>query len=203
MKYTIYKITNKINNKIYIGKHQTHDLNDSYAGSGKLLRRAQRKHGIENFSKKILHVFDTEEEMNFKEAELVTAEFCLREDTYNMCVGGMGGFGYINSNGLNLYGNNGYTDNVKDDLNRGRDTQKYLSENDPEWKQRKILKISQALKGRVGTFKDKEHTEETKRKIGAKNSIAQSGSRNSQYGKPRSEETKEKIRLSLLNRKKK
>lgn len=97
MKYTIYKITNRINGKIYIGKHQTKDLNDGYMGSGKLLRRAQEKYGIQNFTKDILYTFDSEGEMNAKEAELVTEEFCAREDTYNICVGGMGGFSYINS----------------------------------------------------------------------------------------------------------
>ncbi len=97
MKYTIYKITNKVNGKIYIGKHQTKDLTDNYMGSGKMLRRAQSKYGLENFVREILHVFDTEEEMNAKEAELVTEEFCMQEDTYNICVGGQGGFSYINS----------------------------------------------------------------------------------------------------------
>lgn len=101
MKYTIYKITNKINGKIYIGQHQTDNVDDYYMGSGKLLKRAQRKYGIENFVKEILHVFDTEDEMNAKEAEIVTEDFCLREDTYNMCPGGFGGFGYINQNSLN------------------------------------------------------------------------------------------------------
>lgn len=97
-KYTIYQITNILDKKIYIGKHQTCNLNDGYMGSGKLLKRAQHKYGLENFEKQILHIYDTEEEMNAKEAELVTEEFCCREDTYNICVGGKGGFSYINSN---------------------------------------------------------------------------------------------------------
>lgn len=102
--YTIYKTTNKINGKIYIGKHQTNVLNDSYFGSGKLLLAAIEKYGITAFEKQILFLFDNEQEMNAKEAELVTEEFCLREDTYNLCLGGKGGFGYINRNGLNTTG---------------------------------------------------------------------------------------------------
>lgn len=104
--YTIYKIYNKLDGKIYIGKHQTKDLNDAYMGSGKQLKRAQKKHGIENFEKEILFQFDNEQEMNAKEAELVTEEFCLREDTYNLCPGGHGGWGYLNSTGLNNSGKN-------------------------------------------------------------------------------------------------
>lgn len=98
MFYTIYQITNKINGKIYIGKHQTKDLNDGYMGSGKHLKYSISKYGIENFEKEILFQFDNESDMNAKEAELVTEEFCLREDTYNICVGGKGGFSYINKN---------------------------------------------------------------------------------------------------------
>lgn len=98
MFYTIYQITNMIDGKVYIGKHQTKDLADNYMGSGKHLKRALAKHGIENFKKEILFQFDNEAEMNTKEAELVTEEFCLREDTYNLCPGGKGGFGYINNN---------------------------------------------------------------------------------------------------------
>ena len=87
-KYIVYRITNTINRKIYIGKHQTNNINDGYMGSGKRLLVAKEKYGIENFKKEILYTFDTEEEMNSKEAELVTEEFCLRNDTYNMIPGG-------------------------------------------------------------------------------------------------------------------
>jgi hypothetical protein len=76
-------------------------------GSGKHLQHAAEKYGIENFEKEILFQFDNNEEMNAKEAELVTEEFCLREDTYNLCPGGKGGWGYINNNGIpKMHGKN-------------------------------------------------------------------------------------------------
>jgi len=76
--YTIYKITNKMNGKIYIGSHKTCNLNDEYMGSGKYLNYAIKKHGIDNFVKEILFVFGTPELMYAKEAELVTEDFCQK-----------------------------------------------------------------------------------------------------------------------------
>lgn len=67
-------------------------------GSGKLILEAIRKYGKEIFTKKVLYEFSSEEEMNAKEQEIVTPEFCKRKDTYNLCPGGAGGFGYINNN---------------------------------------------------------------------------------------------------------
>lgn len=104
MYFVIYKITNLVNGKYYIGKHQTKDLDDGYFGSGKLIKAAIKKHGIENFTKEILFVFETEDEMNKKEAELVTEDLIASGLVYNLCPGGNGGFGYINENGLNLVG---------------------------------------------------------------------------------------------------
>ena len=105
MNYVIYKITNKVNGKVYIGKHQTSRLDDDYFGSGKQLHQAFIKHGKENFVKEILHIFDNESDMNAKEAELVTYDFCKRDDTYNICEGGKGGWSYVNQNKLNIIGN--------------------------------------------------------------------------------------------------
>ena len=77
-------------------------------GSGKRLKHAQNKYGVENFVKEILFVFDTFEKMDAKEAELVTEEFCRQPTNYNIAPGGFGGgFRYINTTGLNLYGKNG------------------------------------------------------------------------------------------------
>ena len=98
MFYTIYKITNQIDGKFYIGSHKTKDLNDNYMGSGKYLRYAQEKYGVENFTKEILYIFETPGEMYAKEAELVNEEFLATENTYNLKIGGFGGWDHINTN---------------------------------------------------------------------------------------------------------
>lgn len=52
---------------MYIGKHKTEDLDDNYNGSGKLLRYAYNKYGLENFKKEYLTFCEDEEEMNYME----------------------------------------------------------------------------------------------------------------------------------------
>ena len=91
MQYYLYRITNLINNKIYVGVHSTDNLEDGYMGSGTIIKSAIKKHGVENFTKEILEFFNSVEEMFNREKELVTPEFVLREDTYNLMVGGQGG----------------------------------------------------------------------------------------------------------------
>ena len=48
MYFYVYKITNKINENIYIGVHKTKDLDGGYFGSGKILNSAINKYGKEN-----------------------------------------------------------------------------------------------------------------------------------------------------------
>lgn len=119
MFYTIYKITNLRNNKIYIGQHITDDLNDAYMGSGKNIDRAKAKYGIKNFKKEILFVFDNEDDMNEKEKELVTEEFCVRDDTYNIVPGGFGNWTHINKNWNDIHKNRKHTVQILKERNDG------------------------------------------------------------------------------------
>lgn len=96
--YLIYKITCSINNKIYIGKHKTDDIDDGYMGSGVLLRHEQDLFGLDKFKKEILFECSSEEEMNKKEAEIVNEDFIARDDVYNVMFGGDGGWNAINNN---------------------------------------------------------------------------------------------------------
>lgn len=92
MLYIVYKTTNTLNGKIYIGIHKQKNENfDGYYGSGLLLRYAIEKYGIENFIRETLFIYDNMDSARKKEKELVTEEFCESMNTYNISVGGTGG----------------------------------------------------------------------------------------------------------------
>lgn len=192
MYYIVYKITNLVNGKIYIGVHKTDDLNDGYMGSGKLIKAAIEKYGVENFSREYLHVYDNAEDMFKMESELVNEEFVTRDDTYNLKVGGFGGFDYINSV---VDSNQKRTAGAKDGLayiNRYRTDEKFRAEENEKRRVARELWLSSEeyenyrklyeLKHPNGTFFGKAHSDETKLKIGAANAIRQRGDKNSQFG---------------------
>lgn len=91
MYYIIYKTTNKINDKYYIGCHRTANLNDRYLGSGKHLRHAIKKYGEENFQFEILHSVSSKEKMFEIERSLVNEDLVKDKQTYNLKIGGIGG----------------------------------------------------------------------------------------------------------------
>ena len=184
MFYTIYKTTNNINGKFYIGKHKTQNLDDDYLGSGKILKNAIKKHGINSFTKEYLFIFDNEEDMNDKELELVSEEFIKENTNYNLKIGGEGGWDYIKSKYPNgtMYGKLLKPEAKKliSDIMKERyitDAEYYHSQ---KLHMRTIGKISQKNNPN-GTFYGKTHSEETKLKM-SKSNTHMKGSNNSQYG---------------------
>ena len=89
----IYKRQNKINKKIYIGKHKYHlpQLDESYRGSGKLLLRSIAKYGEENFTYELVDTADSIEELNALEKHYIEAFNCVHPNGYNISSGGDGG----------------------------------------------------------------------------------------------------------------
>jgi len=169
--YTIYKITNKLNQKFYIGMHQTENIDDGYMGSGKRIKAAIKKYGFENFKKEILHIFDNEEDMKNKEKELVV----INEQSYNLCEGGKGGFGYINSH-------------LKQEVSsQKRERQKSKPKSyyvDLGFKAAKVSSERFKLFHKTGRIKPvdwtgKKHSEETKQKMRKPKNV---GSNNPSYG---------------------
>lgn len=101
--YIVYKTTNKINGKYYVGVHRTiKGEYDGYIGNGivnsytrhnrKGLHSAVRKYGYENFERETLFSYpDTDEGKSLafeKEGEIVTREFVKDKGNYNLCIGG-------------------------------------------------------------------------------------------------------------------
>lgn len=173
MYYIVYETINKVNGKVYIGKHKTDNLdNDRYIGSGRLIQQAIKKYGVENFERSILFYAFTESAAYEVEALLVTEEFVRRVDTYNLATGGLGGYTMTQE----------FCDNIAKRMqgagnhNFGRpmleDTKK---------------KLSKAMSGRV-------LTDEHKSKI----SNAVKGENHPNYGKHHSDDTKQRIRESNI-----
>lgn len=89
--WCIYRITNIVNGKTYIGQHMYKDLDDGYMGSGKILRLAIKKYGLHNFSKDIL-ISDIRTRKDADEAEIkmIALERSNGHSEYNIVDGGQG-----------------------------------------------------------------------------------------------------------------
>jgi len=91
MTYIVYKTTNLINNRWYIGVHKT-NKDRTYLGSGDLILDAIKKHGAESFIRETLYTYATDTEAYAKEAELVTTDVVKDRMSYNVRLGGSGGW---------------------------------------------------------------------------------------------------------------
>ena len=166
MYYTVYKITNIINKKIYIWVHKTNNLDDWYMGSWKHLQRAKDKYWIENFTKEYIQIFNNEKDMFDMESTLVNDDFVKRKDTYNINNWWFWWFNYINKNKLNYW-----TTYINKNKLNNLVWQCYISRNkmkkDKEYRKNIKIKISNKLKEyyltNTAAFKWKTHSEETKK----------------------------------------
>jgi hypothetical protein len=95
----IYKITNLINNKIYIGKDVSCDKN--YYGSGVFIKKSINKHGKENFTKEIIDVCDNHDDLCIKEKFWVSYYKENGFVLYNITEGGEGGDTWSNNPNFN------------------------------------------------------------------------------------------------------
>ena len=130
MEHVIYRITNMINGKKYIGKHSTTDVYDGYFGSGIAIKQAINKYGIDNFKKEIICYCNNEEELKEMEKYHIKKEGTFSKG-YNLTLGGEGILGYKHT---------------EDSIRKASDSRKRYYEENPEMRE----KISEMAKERVG-----------------------------------------------------
>ncbi len=181
MLYTVYKTTNLVNGKFYIGVHKTKNPDDGYLGSGKYIKAAIAKHGESKFKKEILFSYSDADPAFEKEAELVGV---YRDDRLcmNLREGGSGGFDYVNRN--NLHSTKEGRERLKQIL---RDDPEFLKRavkkrDTPEW--RKVIRDGVLNSGTLGkAWLGRKHLSRTKQKMSetAKRQN-RTGERNPQYG---------------------
>lgn len=168
----IYKTTNKLTNKFYIGMHSTDNLNDGYLGSGKRLWYSIRKYGKENHKIEILEFFETREKLRDKEIEIINEDILNDPLCINLKKGGDGGF--INE------------EHHKKCTQAGLKSQ-WSNQDYIDWhKARQSMRFSDLNSKKLSNwgFKNKKHTVESKeimrnKRLGHQN---QNGEKNSQFG---------------------
>lgn len=139
--YYIYRTTNLINGKTYIGQHKTKNImNDQYMGSGKILWQAIEKYGKENFKNEIVEVVESKFQANLMEKVWIKRERALGKSEYNILDGGQGGAakGHLTSD---------ETRKKISNANKGK------------------IRTTEGLKNLSNAHKGKKHSEETKRKM--------------------------------------
>jgi hypothetical protein len=174
-----------VNNKIYVGVHKTNNMNDGYMGSGKVIKDAIKKYGINNFKKDILETFEDSESMYAREKQVITEEFLSRKDVYNLRRGGNGGFDYINA-----YPEKFLTEKRLNSLMSQEEAVrrwKIKYETDENFRKLNLEKSKLANKILMekypnGIWFGKSHTSETKQKMSKGHVGKHDGNKNSQYG---------------------
>ena len=178
----VYRITNLINNKFYIGKH-SHNLSnkkyDDYMGGGNLIVKAIKKYGKEHFKKEILSYYKSSSCALIGEGLILTKDVAKLSDCYNLKAGGEGGS--VAGRKLKEETIIKRTKSQKG-LKRTEETSKRLSLAKKGKKINHIKKRANYITGKDNPLYGIPRSEETKQKISISNS-----------GKTHTEEMKRKI----------
>ena len=200
----IYKTTNLLNGKIYLGKHVSDEFDPSYKGSGRLLWQAINKYGWDNFSVEMLCPCFSIDELNSEEKFLIKYFSSRdREVGYNIAKGGDGGDTYsalspeAKSNCSAKLRTYCITHNTVSRMQSPEVRRKH-SESMLGFRHSKSsrLKISKATSGKNNPFYGKHHSADTRKHL----SECQRGTNSKMYGIPRPEEVRAKIARGCIGR---
>jgi len=171
----IYKTTNLINGKYYVGMHSTSKLDDGYLGSGTKLRRSIRKYGKDNFKLEILEFFGSREKLVERE-EAIVNEYLLQDPMcMNLKIGGKGGIHQMTDKEAKLWHSKGGKTSWI--LHREYHTKRMSDITKNMWKDGKFDHIIFS-----SWWKGKKHASETIEKMKEVAVGRGIGSTNSQYG---------------------
>jgi hypothetical protein len=169
----IYRTTNLINGRYYLGMHSTNRIDDGYLGSGKRLYYELNKYGRNNFKFEILEQFTSREKLVQAEISLITEQDVSNSNCLNLKLGGSGGFS-------------------KEDWEKGQiASSNFMKEQwkDPEYREKMIRVRQEGVKrlhreGKVkhDNFRGKSHSPETIQKMKESKENYGKGANNSQYG---------------------
>jgi len=175
----IYKTTNLLNGKYYIGMHSSDSLTDGYLGSGKRLRYSINKYGKTNHIREILEFCNTREELKSREKEIVNLNEITKLECMNLVIGGEGGGGFKSKEHqykCQSAGGKAFYDNINKRRLNDIEFYKYHSS-------KTKIGMIEYYKTHNGTFTGKHHSIETKKKISESKKGNGTGSNNSQFGK--------------------
>jgi len=171
----VYKTTNLINGKIYIGVHSTNNLEDGYIGNGiyrqgnvnkntsnRSFHNAIKKYGYNNFRREILYEFGSAELAYWWESYLVDEDFVKRSDNYNIKGGGSSKF-YVSKETRIKIGS--YKKGRRLSEEHKRKIRESCSNKKLSEEHKKRISIARA--GIIPWNKNKKHTEETRKKMSA------------------------------------
>jgi hypothetical protein len=171
----IYKTTNLLNNRYYIGLHSTNNLKDGYLGSGTRLKRSLNKHGKENHQLEILEFCKTRDELKSRETEIVNLNEIAKKECMNLRIGGVGGFMNKEHQLKCNIGSRILMISKWNNIEYRNKMSNILIENT------KAAHLNGNCK--YDNFKGKKHSDETKQKMSNSSKGMGIGCNNSQYGK--------------------